>query len=1845
MKKLLLFSAMTASLFVADAQTFYNQNSCNTAYSLGTKDTCNPNVMTVGNQLWFTFIASASNETITITNIPGPGHVHQLALYSTCGSAPIDSVGLTTDTSTVPLVINASGLTIGSTYYLLFGREVPGCTACTGTVIFGYCIKGNISQPISEATIEAMDPNWWLLSQLPRERYDSIVKKTDAYFKFADSVRTANHYSINPADSAEGSELSVQNYSRWKSFWKTRLSGGSDSTAALFSARPKAAYNYFVAHSDPPSPYPADWNYIGPPSNIAGGIGNFPTNGMAAYVYFDPNDATFNTLYAGTATSGLWRTKDAQDPNPKWKSLLDNYLPAGLGVNAVAIDPNGVIFAGTGTNRYYSGYGDGYGVIYSTDGGTTWILSSLTVPTNVVTLQILIDTRTSPETIWVMTDNQVWYNAGGAATWSTAGSWTLQYTFPQPVSQWGGNSVLSQMILNPIIPNGSTSSVFVTGTGWSKYSDDWTLNGCVTTTDNLTGCTPNSPQNYPPPHFPPRGISCSGAVLYQVNAGGTPIVYVPYPCDPSSPFLCSNKQAVPSSISMSSIPSSNNIRVVFSTDTGNFQYDLLPNNSNSYNCNNCWTNPVVPINFPGGIFQVSPADANVEYCAASGGKSGLWLSTNGGMSYQNEMCGYGGSGAHPDVRSMAFQAATPGGTNDNIWIGDDGGVQQNDNNWNNPCSISWTNRNGISPTGIQLSEFYGIDVQENNQNVTVGGEQDNGCINNPTYNWVSQIGCDGGNTAIDNSGNWYATAVCGQYDDGVNENEGFCWDAQSNSQVPYIPVPIKVNKVNNNAYIGTYDIYDETGCNSTPPAKGLPGGSNGFVGAFATVPSTSIPSIDYNTMLAGRQGPAWNITPETAGGYLFVTKDINSATPTWTDITTRLNGVVNPFDPNHGIVNPFNWWPLTDIEAASDNPNIFYLSFGGFGGPRVVKVYYDFVLSAWLSTDMSNQLPNFPVNRLVFRNSSVEELYAATDAGVYRWNTNTQEWESFMTGLPPCIVSDIRINSCANKIRIATFGRGVWESDLPVITTTLPASPALQTWSSPVTEYGSINIPPGVTLNITSTVNMPFGAFINVEQGATLEVNGGTITNDCQDMWGGINVWGTNTQPQTISPTGQGEVILNNATIENAVNAVTTAELDASGNAIYATTGGIVKATNTQFINCQRAAQFLYYHNPNNIFINKSYFNGCHFVTNRFPLNDPNVNLFPCVTMYEVHGIYFINNTFINTTIAQGSNLGTGIYSIDASYNVGNGNSFEGMLYGIFATDAASSWNISVSGSTFTNNSGDVVLQGVPYSTVFNNNFIKNSGYSVPCPYCYLVFNLYLQGCTGYNVAGNSFTASGPIAIYTFGTEISGPGTSPSIIDNNIYNGVAYGDAGGDNNLLFQCNSYKNFPVNIPAGYDIGGNFGLIQGSYASPAANSFTQTSGIWDLYGSVPPGPFYYWYNPAYPLTVPVYYNSAWITYTTPNATTCPYVVNNGNPNFHSALKFYTNEEDSANNVLNLGNSSSLFNILNSPGSTPGQIQDTLLAVGPYLSDSVLIAAINKSLPPGILKNIIVPNSPLDSGIMGVLNTISLPPGIHRQIMAAQTGVSARAILQSDISYYGEEAGFALNGLVGYYLNDTLATAIDSIEALFQGMAAPASAQLAFLAGLQVSNGQYTQANQTIIAMQDIGDPYYANYLQLLPILMNLQQDSNHILALRNDTASTATVQKIAMDSTKFGFANARALLHFVFKENFAFPLYPTTRNGHHAQRITPSQNDSATTNLKGVKVYPNPANTQLTIEINFAKGGIANICLYNELGQRVYCQELKDIITTIPISSLTSGIYYYRILDIKGNLMREDKQMIIH
>lgn len=121
---------------------------------------------------------------------------------------------------------------------------------------------------------------------------------------------------------------------------------------------------------------------------------------------------------------------------------------------------------------------------------------------------------------------------------------------------------------------------------------------------------------------------------------------------------------------------------------------------------------------------------------------------------------------------------------------------------------------------------------------------------------------------------------------------------------------------------------------------------------------------------------------------------------------------------------------FTYLAVDDDNPSIAWVTCSGFtAGQKVFKT----TNSGTTWTNVTANLPNLPVNCIVLdENSNNHSLYIATDLGVYHINDNLTSWQLHGTGIPNVITSALEIDYANQDLYVATFGRGIWKTDLTV---------------------------------------------------------------------------------------------------------------------------------------------------------------------------------------------------------------------------------------------------------------------------------------------------------------------------------------------------------------------------------------------------------------------------------------------------------------------------------------------------------------------------------------------------------------------------------------------------------------------------------------------------------------------------------------------------------------------------------------------------------------------------------------------------------------------------------------------
>jgi hypothetical protein len=154
---------------------------------------------------------------------------------------------------------------------------------------------------------------------------------------------------------------------------------------------------------------------------------------------------------------------------------------------------------------------------------------------------------------------------------------------------------------------------------------------------------------------------------------------------------------------------------------------------------------------------------------------------------------------------------------------------------------------------------------------------------------------------------------------------------------------------------------------------------------------------------------------------------------------------------------------ITSVCVNFTNSTVIYLTTSGTSGQALKSTDGGVTF-----TSISNGLPAIGKNVIRHQGrNSLNPLYLGTSLGVYYRDDSMTQWEPFETNLPNVSVSDLEINLEDSKITAATYGRGIWQSPIPV---EVPATDIkLVTVNNPSTSINCGAVYPQVTVTNNGT--------------------------------------------------------------------------------------------------------------------------------------------------------------------------------------------------------------------------------------------------------------------------------------------------------------------------------------------------------------------------------------------------------------------------------------------------------------------------------------------------------------------------------------------------------------------------------------------------------------------------------------------------------------------------------------------------------------------------------------------------------------------------------------------------------
>jgi hypothetical protein len=440
----------------------------------------------------------------------------------------------------------------------------------------------------------------------------------------------------------------------------------------------------------------------------------------------------------------------------------------------------------------------------------------------------------------------------------------------------------------------------------------------------------------------------------------------------------------------------------------------------------------------------------------------VWRSTNGGATWTHSTS-YGEDGnypyIHPDIHDLVYNPL-----NHWVYCANDGGFYRSQDH-----GVTWTD---FSPN-IETSQFYHMAGWDGDQYKLMGGLQDNGIkyrLNNSSA-FYHLGGGDGFDVVFDpvTGEPGYGTVNWGirKY-----SSNGQSSTSVTPSGLSHFFMPVAIHNTDPDiVLLGAYDIF-----------RTIDGAvmwtNEGASGSWAL---TSCPSNNTRFYAAG--GATYS---NGAGGLYFS----SNTGDTWTIKST-----------NPGFPAGDDWIRITDVVVSPLNSNFVWACFGGFdAGIKVVASTN--TGDTW--TNISANLPNVPIYSLAVDNNY--GIYAGTDIGVFYRSSSMTQWMPWSNGIPNVPVTDLVIfdDGVTKKIRAATFGRGVWQSDLA---TTCDAAVVVAGGLEGIRHYEASN-----SISSSSIVQGGIGTFVSFQSGNYLTLTEGFRVIDESEFLG------------FISPCGQGGI-------------------------------------------------------------------------------------------------------------------------------------------------------------------------------------------------------------------------------------------------------------------------------------------------------------------------------------------------------------------------------------------------------------------------------------------------------------------------------------------------------------------------------------------------------------------------------------------------------------------------------------------------------------------------------------------------------------------------------------------------
>lgn len=801
-----------------------------------------------------------------------------------------------------------------------------------------------------------------------------------------------------------------------------------------------------------------------------------------------------------------------------------------------------------------------------------------------------------------------------------------------------------------------------------------------------------------------------------------------------------------------------------------------------------------------------------------------------------------------------------------------------------------------------------------------------------------------------------------------------------------------------------------------------------------------------------------------------------------------------------------------------------------------------------------------------------------------------------------------------------------------------------QTWDFDIKLYQDLIINQGAHLTLRCNLVMHPDAKIIIMPGGLFTIDGGSIKTDINEKspWQGIEVWGNSSAsqyPMQGQPSQQGKLILNNATIENALCAVS---LWKEGD--YTKTGGIVQATNTIFRNNTKSVHIQPYRNFNPYFPTEEMdylasFTNCTFVVDNDYLGTH--NFYKHVDLNRVKGVKFNSCNFsLADNVQSASPWNSAIASYSAGFSAmaptGQTCSFSGFQSAIYAANTGmNTYSFFVNRALFDNNAIGINAKWMNNAAVINSTFnIGNGNYTAEN--CY--YGIRLEQSSGFAIEENQFgkQESSPQANLIGISVVNSLGVED--IYRNTFAGLSAGNyaygknymSNGIGGLSYTCNTNSDNYADIYV-YGTTSEHGIqsLQGSFSQPAGNTFSPNA-TWNFYnGTRRLIGYYYNTNAAfqYPAFVEYVVREGVLAN---NACPSHYGGNNETLTLTASQK-QALESEYLISMNRYDAVQSLYSNLTDGGDTEGSLNDIataqsgdmwalrarLLGASPHVSQEVLLAVADHTevFTEAAIFDILAanPDELRNNELIEYLGQkeIPLPEYMIDILRQVAEGTTYKTVLQMQMAKHSHDKARAAHDMLRSILNEESPDMIQLRNWLHNlgGLSAERQIVASF-----IQEGRYSEAIDLantlpmVYALQGETLDEHNNFVAMLLMNQNMLEENRGLEDLTED--ETAIMNDFAVNDNGLAGTLARSIVETISGQPFANCPSLQGESSYKSSAIVNPNHLAGYFGLS-ISVKPNPANSWTSFDFTLPEDAKdARIEIASPAGA---------VIESIPLSSI--------------------------